>query len=59
LRRPSLADTYTDLFGGTEFIAPDVLLKTSKDETTENRGHPVRCSSGGLAKGLPSKLILK
>ena len=29
-KRPRLADRETDLFGGTEFIVPDVLFKTTK-----------------------------
>ena len=29
LRRPCLADRETDLFGGTEFIVPDVLFETT------------------------------
>jgi len=29
LRRPCLADRTTDSFGSTEFIAPDVLFKTT------------------------------
>ena len=30
MRRPGLAEILTDLFAGTEFIAPDVLFKTTK-----------------------------
>jgi len=33
-RRPRFADRQTDLFGGTDFIAPDVLFKTT------NAGEP-------------------
>jgi len=32
LKRPHLANRQTDLFGGTEFIAPDVVFKTTKPE---------------------------
>ena len=46
MRRPRLAERETDLFGGVEFIAPDVLFKTTKVEATKNRGYAVRCFSG-------------
>jgi len=36
LRRPRLADRETDLFGGTEFIVPDVLFKTTNVGAKKN-----------------------
>ena len=36
MRRPLLADRQTDLFGGTEFIAPDVLFKTTRAGAAKN-----------------------
>jgi len=52
--RPPLAQTssyatgYQDLFGGTGFIAPDVLFKTTIDGTPKNTdviqtGAPAKC----------------
>ena len=43
MRRPRLGERQ---FGGVEFIAPDVLFKTTKVEATKNRGYAVRCFSG-------------
>ena len=50
LRRPCLADRETDLFGGTELIAPDVLFNTTNaGAPKKHRGYPDMCPSGGLA----------
>jgi len=50
LRCPRLSDRQTDLFAGTEFIAPDVLVKTTNTGAPKkHRDYLVRCSSGGLA----------
>ena len=52
LRWPRLADRWTDLFVGTEFIAPDVLVKTTKTGAPKkHRDYLVRCPGGGLATG--------
>jgi len=60
LRRLCLADRETDLFGGTEFIVPDVLFKTTNaGAPKKHRGYPDMCPSGGLAAALPSNLIVK
>jgi len=37
LRRPCLADREIDLFGGTEFIVPNVLFKTTNARAPKNR----------------------
>jgi len=59
-KRPRLADRETDLFGGTEFIVPDVLFKTTNaGAQKKHRGYPDRCPSGGLAAALPSNFIVK
>jgi len=50
--RPHLADKSTDLFGGTDFIAPDVLFKkTNAGATKKHRGYPDKRPSGELAAG--------
>ena len=60
LRRPRLADRETYLFGGIEFIVPDVLFKTTNaGAPKKHRGYPDMCPSGGLAAALPSNLIVK
>jgi len=60
LRRPCLADRETDLFGGTEFIVPDVLFKTTNaGAPKKHRSYPDMCPSGGLAAALPSNSIVK
>jgi len=42
-------DRQTDLFVGAEFIAPDVLFKTTNAVALKkHRGYLVRCPSGGL-----------
>jgi len=42
----------TDSFGGTEFIAPDVLFKTTNASALKKHsGHPDRWPSRGLAAG--------
>jgi len=47
-----LAHKWIDLFGGTEFIAPDALFKiTNAGAPKKNKGYPIRCPSGGLGKG--------
>jgi len=53
-KRPRLTDGDTDLFAGTEFIAPDVLFKTTNAGSTEkiqrsSRHVPQRRVSGGPA----------
>jgi len=49
-----------DLYGGTEFIAPDVLLKiTNAEAPKKHRGHPYRCPSGELGWAVHYNLILK
>jgi len=59
LRRPCLADRETDLFGGTELNAPDVLFKTTNaGSPKKHRGYPDMCPSGGLAAALPSISIV-
>jgi len=61
LSRPRLADRETDLFGVTEFIAKDVLFKTTNaPEPKKRSGYPDRRPSGGLAAGRTfSNLIVK
>jgi len=52
LRWPRLTDKQTDLFVGTDFIAPDILFKTTNAEASKkHRGYLVRCPRGGLAAG--------
>ena len=59
LRRPRLADRETDFFGGTEFIVPDVLFKTTiAGAPKKHRGYPDMFPSGGLAAALPSNLLI-
>jgi len=59
-KRPRLADRETDLFGGTEFIVPDVLFKTTNaGAPKKHRGYPDMCPSGELAAALPSNLSVK
>jgi len=59
-KRPRLADRETDLFGGTEFIAPNVLFKkTNVGAPKKRRSYPDMCPSGVLAAALPSNLIVK
>ena len=51
-KRPRLADRETDLFVGTEFIAPDVLFKTTNaGAPKKHRGNIDRSPSGGLPAG--------
>ena len=49
--RPRLADRLTDLFGGTEFIAPDVLFRKTNAGAPKkqilSRQVPQRSVSGG------------
>jgi len=62
LRRPRLAQRQTDLFGVTEFIAPDALSKTTNAVTSKNhKGYSDRCPCGRLAEGriFYSTLIVK
>ena len=48
------------LFGGTEFIALDVLFKTTNAEAPKkHKGYPYWCPSRGLGRTVPSNLILK
>jgi len=59
-KRPRLADRETYLFAGTEFIAPDVLVKTmNAGAPKKHRDYPDMCPSGGLAAALPSNFIVK
>jgi len=49
-----------DLHGGTEFTAPDVLLKiTNAEAPKKHRGYPYRYPSGELGWAVYSNLILK
>jgi len=51
-------DRQTDLFVGTELIAPDVLFKTTNAEALKKHGgYLVMCSSGGRVSGLLYLLI--
>jgi len=50
-RKLCFADRQTDLFGGSEFIAPDILFKTMNARALNNRGYLDRCTNGGLAVG--------
>jgi len=59
-KRPRLADREKDLFACTEFIAPDVLFKTTNaGAPKKHRDYPDMCPSGGLAAALPSNFIVK
>jgi len=59
-KRPRLADRETDLFAGTDLIAPDVLFKTTNAGAPKtHRGYPDMYPSGGLAPALPSNLSVK
>jgi len=51
LRRPRLADRRTALFGGTEFIAPDVFFKTTKTEATKNTDVIQYGAPAGVSEG--------
>jgi len=54
-KRPRLADTETDLFGGTEFIVPDVPFKTTNaGAPKKHRGYPDMCPSGGRVSAGPA-----
>jgi len=59
-KRPRLADREKDLFGGTEFIVPDVLFNTTNvGAPKKRRDYPDVCPSGGVAAALPSNFIVK
>jgi len=59
-KRPRLADWGKDLYACTEFIAPDVLFKTTNAGAPKNHGdYSDMCPSGGLAAALPSNFIVK
>jgi len=59
-KRPRLADRETYLFAGTEFIAPEVLFKTTNaGAPKKHRGYPDMFPSGGIAAALPSNLSVK
>ena len=50
----------TDISSGTEFIAPDVLFKTTNaGAPKKHRGYPDMFPSGELAAALPSNLSVK
>jgi len=53
---PRLADRETDLFGGTEFIVPDELFKTTNTGAPKNTEVIQICA---LAAALLSNLIVK
>ena len=60
LRCPRSADRQTDLFVGTEFIAPDVLVKTTNTGAPKKHrdylsGAPVE----GKRRVVPSNLTIK
>jgi len=51
LRRSRLAHRWTDIFGGIEFIAPDVHFTTTNAGTPNKRKNAEVMQSGAPAKG--------
>ena len=52
MRRPRLADRQTDLFGGTAFIASDILFKTTNAGTPKkHRGYLIQVSQRRVSGG--------
>jgi len=59
-RRPCLADRWTDLFGGSDLFAPDVLFEITNAGAPKNHsGYQDRCPAEGECRVVPSNLIVK
>jgi len=61
LTRPRLADRQTDLFGGNELIASDVLFKTTKAVHRKNTEVILTGASaeGDMRRAVPCNFIVK